>query len=100
MNLDRAQVRSGERVFRVPIGIWDKTLWGQGLGGEVLDRLLEFGFLDQRADRICAMDVGRTNQRSRGLFESRGFRVVREVSAEIVDLEISRQATDAEPDAG
>src|SRR5437762_13631436 len=33
MILDRAQVRSGERAVRVPIGIWDKGLWGRGLGG-------------------------------------------------------------------
>ena len=89
MNLERAQARHDERVFRIPIGIWDKTLWGYGLGGEVLDRLLDFGFVDQRADRICAMDVGRANQRSRRLFESRGFRVVREVSPDTIDLELS-----------
>lgn len=90
MNLERAQVEPGERVFRVPIGIWDKSLWGRGLGGEVLDALLDFGFGEQRADRICAMDVGRANRRSRGLFESRGFRIVRDVSPDIIDLELSR----------
>jgi len=97
MNLDRAEVRPGEQVFRVPIGIWDKTLWGHGLGGEVLDRLLDFGFVDQRADRICAMDVGRSNRRSRGLFESRGFQVVREVSLDTIDLEICRPVSEAKP---
>ena len=88
MNLERAAVKPGERVFRIPIGIWDKSLWGRGLGGEVLDRLLNFGRADERADRICAMDVRRSNHRARALFESRGFRVVREVSPDIIDLEL------------
>jgi len=91
MNLERAAVRPGERVFRVPIAIWDKNLWGRGLGGEVLDRLLALGFIRQGADRICAMSVGRANRRSVGLFESRGFRVVRDVPDEdAVDLELHR----------
>jgi len=90
MNLERADVAPGERAFRIPIGIWDKSLWGSGIGGEVLERLLDFGFGEQRADRICAMDVARSNRRSLGLFESHGFRVVREVSRDIVDLELSR----------
>ena len=77
--------------------ICDKTWWGHGLGGEVLDRLLDFGFVDQRADRICAMDVGRSNRRSRGLFESRGFQVVREVSLDTIDLEICRPVSEAKP---
>lgn len=93
MNLERAAVRRAERVFRIPIGIWDKTVWGRGLGGEVLDCLLRFGFIEQRADRICAMSVGRANRRSLGLFESRGFALVREVPDEgTVDLELFRDA--------
>jgi hypothetical protein len=37
------------------------------------------------------MSVGRDNLRSRGLFESRGFRLVREVPDEgSIDLELSR----------
>jgi RimJ/RimL family protein N-acetyltransferase len=93
MNLERAAVRPGERVFRVPIGIWDKTLWGRGLGGEILDRLLEFGFVEHGADRICAMSVGSGNRRSLEMFKSRGFRVVRDVPDEgTVDLELGRNA--------
>ena len=81
------------RVFRVPLGIWDKGLWGRRLGGEVLDRLLRFAFAERAADRMCAMSVGRTNHRSLVLFESRGFRAVRDVPAEqAVDLELSRDA--------
>jgi RimJ/RimL family protein N-acetyltransferase len=91
MNLDRAAAAAGERVFRMPIGIWDKTLWGGGLGGEVVDRLLDFAFVVQDADRVCAMSVGQDNLRSRALFESRGLRVVRTMPAErAVDLEITR----------
>jgi RimJ/RimL family protein N-acetyltransferase len=95
MNLERALVTPGERVFRVPIGLWDKALWGRGLGGEVLDRLLDFGFREQHADRICAMDVARSNRRSRDLFESRGFRVARDVPPDSVDLELSRGTAEA-----
>jgi len=93
MNLERAAVRPGERVFRVPFGIWDKALWGRGLGGEVLDRLLRFAFADHEAERVCAMSVARANYRSLALFQSRGFRAVRDVPAErAVDLELSRNA--------
>jgi RimJ/RimL family protein N-acetyltransferase len=93
MNLDRAGVRPGEHVFRVPIAIWDRTLWGRGLGGEVLDRLLALAFGEQRADRVCAMGVGVRNHRSRRLFESRGFHAVREVPEEhAIDLELARDA--------
>jgi len=80
------------RGITFPLGIWDKAFWGHGLGGEVLDRLLDFGFDEQLTDRICAMDVRRANLRSRGLFESRGFRVVREISPDGVDLELSRRS--------
>jgi RimJ/RimL family protein N-acetyltransferase len=90
MNLERGLGVPGERVFRVPIGIWDKALWRTGVGGEVLDKLLEFGFGEQRADRICAMDVALSNRRSLALFESRGFSIVRQVTPDIVDLELAR----------
>lgn len=89
MNLERAAVKPGEVVLRVPMGIWDKRLWGRGLGGEVLDRLLEFAFADQRAARVCAMDVKMKNLRSQRLFASRGFRVVRRLIPEgVVDMEL------------
>ncbi len=91
MNLERAGALPGERVFRLPIAIWDRRLWGQGLGGEALDRLLEEAFGIEAADRLCAMDVKRDNARSRGLFESRGFRIVRHLG-DVLDLELSREA--------
>lgn len=91
MNLERAGVKPGEIVFRVPIGIWDKRFWGRGLGGEAIDRLLEFAFVDQHANRVCAMDVKLTNLRSQRLFLSRGFRVVRTLPWEqVVDLELTK----------
>jgi hypothetical protein len=51
--------------------------------------LLEFGFREQRADRICAIDVALSNRRSLALFESRGFSIVRQVTADTVDLELA-----------
>ncbi len=93
MNLDRGRTSSEERVFRVPIAIWDRRLWGQGLGGEVLDCMLERAFGVEDAERVCAMDVKRDNARSRRLFESRGFVVARELlDAGVIDLELSREA--------
>jgi len=91
MNLERAAVQPGEVVFRVPLAIWDKRLWGLGLGGEVLDKLLEWAFVAHNADRVCAMDAKEGNVRSQQLFTSRGFRVVRRLDRErVVDLELTR----------
>ena len=57
MNLSRANVQPNERVMRLPIGIWDKTLWGKGYGREIVKRLMAYAFEAMRIDRLCAMDV-------------------------------------------
>ena len=64
---------------------------GQGLGGEMLDAAMRYAFGALQVDRLCAMDVLKENDRSRGLFESRGFRIVRGVEDDAVDLEITRK---------
>ena len=89
MNLERG-LRPGERVMRLPIGLWDKSLWGQGFGGEVIDAAMAYAFETLRVDRLCAMDVLTDSARSRGLFTSRGFEVVRDTEDGGVDLEITR----------
>ena len=39
MNLERAKI-ANEKTMRIPIGIWDKSLWGKGYGKEVLQCLM------------------------------------------------------------
>ena len=63
MNLERGRVK-GERIVRVPIGIWDKGYWGRGLGKEAVRRLMQYAFDDPGVDRFCAMDVKEENTRS------------------------------------
>lgn len=90
MNLERAKV-AGEKIVRMPIGIWDKTLWGKGYGKEVVRCLMAHGFEKLRVDRLCPVDVRADNPRSKGLWESLGFRVAREVDAgKILDFEMTR----------
>ena len=43
MNLDRGRI-AGEKVMRLPIGIWDKALWGRGYGKEVVRCLMAYAF--------------------------------------------------------
>ena len=88
MNLERG-LQPGERVMRLPIGLWDKSLWGKGLGGEILDAGMRYAFETLRVDRLCAMGVLTDNARSKGLFESRGFEIARDSEDDGVDLEIT-----------
>ena len=44
MNLPRANVRTGEKVMRTPIGIWDKSLWRKGYGREALNCIVDYAF--------------------------------------------------------
>ncbi len=60
MNLERGRVK-GERIVRVPIGIWDKGYWGRGLGKEAVRRSMQYAFDDLGVDRFCAMDVEQEN---------------------------------------
>ena len=90
MNLERGRV-AGEKIVRCPIGIWDKQLWGQGLGKEAVLRLMRFAFDELDVDRFCAMDVERNNTRSRALWDRCGLRLARTLdSGAVLDLEISR----------
>ena len=92
MNLERAKV-AGEKIMRLPIGIWDKTLWGKGYGKEVVEVLMAFAFDKLEIDRFCAVDVGVHNARSQGLWRSVGLRVVRRIDdGKKLDFEITRAA--------
>ena len=90
MNLLRAQVKPGEKVMRMPLGIWDKTRWSQGLGSEMVIAATDYAFHVLEVSRLCAMDIDPTNTRSRRLFERCGFRPVRELSDGTIDLEMTR----------
>lgn len=91
MNLDRAEVQAGEKVMRLPIGIWDKTLWGKGYGKEVVACLMKYAFEELKIDRFCAMDVKGDNVRSQALWRSLGLRPVRTLNnGETLDFEIPK----------
>lgn len=89
MNLLRARVQPGERVMRMPLGIWDKTCWSRGYGKEMVTVATNYAFDLLHLDRLCAMDIPRTNWRSRKLFEACGFVLARELGDGTVDLEIT-----------
>ena len=90
MNLERGKT-AGERVMRMPIGIWDKSLWGRGYGKEVVRCLMAHAFDELRIDRFCPMDVHTDNARSAALWRSLGLTVAREVDGgKVLDFEITR----------
>ena len=92
MNLERGEIE-GEKVMRLPIGIWDKTLWGKGYGKEVVRCLVAHAFEKLGIDRFCPMDVDVDNARSKALWESLGFTISREVDGgKTVDFEMTRAA--------
>ncbi len=90
MNLLRAEVKPGEKVMRMPLGLWDKTCWSRGFGSEMVTVAMNYAFAVLGVDRLCAMDISPTNTRSRRLFEHCGFRLVRELEDGTLDLEITR----------
>ena len=90
INLDRAKIE-GEKVMRLPIGIWDKTLWGKGYGKEIVQCLMAHAFEKLEIDRFCPVDVPADNARSIALWQSLGLTVSREVhGGKTLDFEITR----------
>ena len=90
MNLERGTI-AGEKIMRLPIGIWDKTLWGKGYGKEVVRCLVAHAFEKLGIDRFCPMDVRADNARSKTLWQSLGFVVSREVDdGKTLDFEMTR----------
>lgn len=91
MNLDRAKI-ADEKTMRIPIGIWDKSLWGKGYGKEVVRCLMAFAFEELGIDRLCAMDVSVDNFRSIALWHSCGMTVSRKLdSGNRFDFDITRK---------
>ena len=89
MNLDRAKV-VGEKVMRMPIGIWDKSLWGQGYGKEAVYCLMEYAFEVLEIDRLRPVDVSADNARSVALWQACGLKIAGESSDRKLDFEITR----------
>ena len=89
MNLDRAKI-VGEKVMRMPIGIWDKSLWGRGYGKEVVYCLMEYAFEVLEIDRLRPVDVSLDNARSIALWRNCGMRIAGESSDRKIDFEITR----------
>lgn len=90
MNLDRAR-RPGQRVMRLPIGIWDKTRWGLGYGREIVECLMAYAFHTLKIDWFCPVDIKSDNVRSQSLWNSCGLKVARRVDdGKYLDYEISR----------
>lgn len=90
MNLERGKIE-GEKIMRLPIGIWDKTLWGKGYGKEVVRCLVAHAFEKLGIDRFCPVDVRADNARSKALWQSLGFVVSRELDdGKTLDFEITR----------
>ena len=100
MNLERANVKPGEKVMRTPIMLGLKSYWGKGYGKDVISSLMQYAFLELKIDRLCAMGVSSFNERSLGMFSSLGFREVRRLKGTItrgemqfdeIDLELTRE---------
>jgi len=58
---------------RIDLMIGEKTLWGRGIGTEVIRLLTEFGFKEEGADAIFGCEVADYNPRSRRAFEKNGY---------------------------
>ncbi len=92
MNLERGKI-AGQQVMRLPLGLWDKTLWGQGYGTEVARCLLAHAFGTLRIDRCCAMDVRADNARAIRFWRSLRFTLARETDGDgTLDFEMTRPA--------
>lgn len=90
MNLERAKIEE-EKIMRLPIAIWDKTLWGKGYGKEIVRCLMAHAFEELEIDRFCPVDVPADNVRSQALWRSLGLTVAREVDdGKMLDFEITR----------
>jgi RimJ/RimL family protein N-acetyltransferase len=64
---------AGQRVYRIDLSIGDPSLWGQGLGTEIVRALVEFGFRVQQADALFACHVRAPNVQSQRIFLKNGF---------------------------
>jgi RimJ/RimL family protein N-acetyltransferase len=74
MNIERILDRyPGMDLFRMPIFIGEKQLWGKGWGTIIIGLLTQFAFEERTADAVFAFGVADSNPRSRRAFEKNGY---------------------------
>jgi RimJ/RimL family protein N-acetyltransferase len=56
--------------------IGEKTLWGKGLGSEIIGLLVGFAFEQEKADLVFGCEIADYNPRSLRAFQKVGFEVV------------------------
>ncbi|MBV7327501.1 GNAT family N-acetyltransferase [Chloroflexi bacterium TSY] len=76
MNLERILRKYPEKnSYRIDLIIGEKTLWGCGIGSEVIQLLTNFAFTMQNADFVFGCDIADHNQASQRIFEKNGYHV-------------------------
>ena len=79
MNLDRILRHfPGKDLRRIDLAIGDKSLWGHGLGTEMIGLLTDFGFQVEHCDAIFGCSIADYNPRSRRAFEKNGYALFQE----------------------
>ena len=79
MNLERILKHfPGRDLRRIDLAIGEKSLWGEGLGTEIIRVLTEFGFEREHADAIFGCSIADYNPRSRRAFEKNGYTLFQE----------------------
>jgi len=77
MNYPRIlQKYPGRDCRRIDLMIGEKTLWGKGLGSEIIRLLVGFAFEQEKADLIFGCEIADYNSRSLKAFQKVGFRIV------------------------
>jgi RimJ/RimL family protein N-acetyltransferase len=77
MNLERVlKEYPGFDVRRIDLVIGEKALWGQGLGTEVIQLLMDYAFQQLGVDYLYEPDIADYNIRSQRAFEKNDHRVV------------------------
>jgi RimJ/RimL family protein N-acetyltransferase len=74
MNLERILEKyPGRDIRRIDLMIGEKSLWGCGLGTDVIRTLTRFGFEAQNADMIFGCSIADYNPRSLRAFQKVGY---------------------------
>lgn len=77
MNLERILVDyPGYDLRRIDLMIGEKSLWGRGLGTEVIRLLTDLAFQQEGADYVFAVGIADYNFRSQRAFQKNDYRLV------------------------
>jgi len=81
MNLPYLRERhAGEDCRRIDLVIDEKTLWGKGVGSEMIALLTRFGFEGEHADVIYGCGIADYNPRSLRAFQKNGYEIVEKIA--------------------